>query len=210
MPALVDLTGQRFGRWSVLERIGARGGKATWLCQCDCGNTKVVVGTLVTRGNSRSCGCIRSENAKASRTTHGESKTRLFSIWVNMRRRCEDPKVESYKNYGQRGITVCPEWKNSFITFRDWAYANGYSDDLSIDRINNDKGYSPDNCRWATVTEQTNNRRNVKQITFNGETHNIREWSDLTGISHEIIYGRLKDGWSIERALTEKPKKTTE
>lgn len=211
MSAFIDLAGQRFGRWTVLERVGKRSGKLTWLCRCDCGKTKSVVGTTLTRGRSRSCGCFRIDDLKARKTTHGETnKTRLYSIWHNMLSRCRNPKNKNYKDYGGRGITVCPEWENSYVAFRDWAYANGYSDDLSIDRINNDKGYNPDNCRWATVTEQTNNRRNVKQITFNGETHTIREWSVLTGIAYEIIYGRLNAGLSADRALTEKPKKTTE
>lgn len=210
MPAFIDLTGQRFGRWTVCEMTGKRNGKIIWLCKCDCGNTKIVQGSSITNGASRSCGCLTRETTIARNTTHGGRKSRLYNIWNHMLRRCGNPKVKAYKDYGLRGITVCPEWKDSFEAFRDWANANGYSDEKSIDRIDVNGNYCPNNCRWETRQVQNNNRRSVRQVTFNGITHTIREWSDLTGIDYFVIRSRLNRGWSVERALTEKPKKTTE
>lgn len=133
---------------------------------------------------------------------HGLSNTRLYRIWLQMKNRCYNSKTERYSDYGGRGITVCDEWKNDFKAFYDWAMLNGYRDDLSIDRINNDENYEPSNCRWATNIEQARNSRHCHMIVFNGETHCISEWSEITGISIYVLRNRLRYGWTIERALT--------
>lgn len=165
---LIDLTGQRFGRLTVIGRAeNDQRGLARWLCKCDCGNEKVIRGDHLRKGCIQSCGCWQREIERESglkTRTHGMTKTRPYRIWIHMRSRCYDKKCHAYNRYGGRGITVCEEWRNDFQAFYDWAISHGYSDDLSIDRIDNDKGYSPDNCRWATAKEQNKNRRKWKRI----------------------------------------------
>ena len=156
---LIDLTGRKFGRLTVLSKHGHAGSAVTWDCLCDCGNQIVVRGNSLRRGQTQACGCLRKDLLTERNTTHNLCGTRLHTIWSNMRERCFNEKHPRYKDYGGRGITVCDEWVKDLKTFYDWAMANGYRDDLTIDRINNDEGYRPDNCRWATYHEQRLNQR---------------------------------------------------
>lgn len=156
---MIDLTGLRFGRLEVLEMVGKdKYGITQWECACECGNTTTASISNLRNGNTTSCGCYARQRKREANTTHGETGTRLHRIWKAMHTRCNNPKFFAYSAYGGRGIKVCAEW-DDFNAFKDWAMSHGYSNELTIDRINNDKGYSPDNCRWATMAEQNKNKR---------------------------------------------------
>lgn len=135
---------------------------------------------------------------------HGMRNTRLYTIWRSMRQRCSNPKCANYHNYGGKGVKVCPEWDSNFAHFYMWAIENGYSENLSIDRINSDGDYEPGNCRWVSYKEQNNNRHSNIFIEFDGQRHTIAEWGDITGIKPATIWARLNRGWSIEKSLTVK------
>lgn len=202
---MVDITGERYGRLVVIERSGAMNGHVAWKCQCDCGKEHIARSGDLRQGRQISCGCIKKEGLHK---THGKSSSRLYRIWQNMKSRCTNDGIEAYKDYGGRGITICDEWKNDFQAFHDWAMANGYSDELSIDRISVNGNYEPSNCRWATRKEQANNKNDNNKITLKGETHTLAEWSVITGIKRATIKSRLDAGMDVEKALTEKPKGT--
>lgn len=174
MPRLIDLTGQRYGRLTAIKRSGLKTGRVAWLCQCDCGNQIVTTSNLLRTGHTKSCGCLSNEKraerahvAGAARGAqmkkHGKTGTRLYGVWKSMRGRCANKHNKYYEDYGGRGITVCEEW-NDFQNFYDWAMSAGYQPDApfgmsSLDRIDNEKGYSPSNCRWVDMVTQANNRR---------------------------------------------------
>lgn len=167
MPAFRDLTGQRFNRLVVIERHGTICGLTAWLCQCDCGKQTVVTTSDLTKNHTKSCGCLRNELTRERCTKHGKKGNRLYSVWKSMKQRCLNQNDTGYKRYGGRGITVCDEWLHDFQAFYDWAIANGYDENAprgqcTIDRIDNDKGYCPDNCRWADMRTQLNNRSNSR------------------------------------------------
>ena len=141
------------------------------------------------------------------RRTHGMSHTRLHNIWLTMRQRCEKPRCTAYHKYGAKGIKVCAEW-SSFEVFRDWALTNGYSDDLTIDRVDPYGNYEPSNCRWATQKEQQNNRSNNVLLTYKGETHSIIEWSDIAGIPLRVLYDRYYRKWDVDRIFEQPVRKS--
>lgn len=205
MSRLIDLTGQRFGRLTVIERDETIKNHIRWRCKCDCGKEIVAYKSSLDAGRTKSCGCLRASVAKAKATRHGKSESRLYNIWIGMKTRCYNEGSLRFRDYGGRGITMCDEWLYNFKAFYEWAISNGYREDLTIDRIDNDGNYEPSNCRWVGWTEQQNNRRNNHVISLLGETHTMKEWSVIVGIPYHTLARRINaSGWSIERALTER------
>lgn len=190
-----DLSGRRFGRLVAIE-VDSRNwqGKTMWRCRCDCGNETVVKSDSLKSGHTRSCGCLYTENIGKTNLTHGHTGERIHNIWKCMRSRCSNQNNDSYENYGGRGVSVCDEWKNDFQSFYDWSMHNGYADNLSIDRINNDGDYSPENCRWTTALTQANNTRRNRYITYNNITHTCSEWARILGLRKDVLRHRLDNG----------------
>jgi hypothetical protein len=199
-PRRYNLLGRRFGRLVVVAKAPSRGSSACWECQCDCGTSVVVRGGNLVAGHTKSCGCCQRESARAARTTHGMSKSQEYKIWRGMLDRCENPNHTFYHLYGGRGIEICEEW-HCFESFYADMGARP-SPKHTLDRIDNDGGYSPANCRWATSVQQQGNRTNSRILTFRGESMCLAAWARRIGCSEEVIRARLKSGWSIERALT--------
>jgi len=197
----LDLTGQVFGRLTVVRRVeNSRCGSTRWECVCNCGGCTTAFGTSLKTNHTQSCGCMRIERAKLATTKHGKRGTPEYDAWHAMRRRCGAESLECYKNYGGRGITVCPEWSSFEQFYADMG--DRPSEKHSLDRIDNNGNYCKDNCRWATKDEQENNKRSSKLLSFNGETRTITQWSRLLGISVSVIRRRLSLGWSIPDTLT--------
>jgi len=219
MGTFEDLTGRRYGRIVVVKRIGSRSRgikkqikTPLWLCKCDCGRETQATSAELRTGDKRSCGCLAREILTARNMTHGDAHSgslyfRLYHLWFGMLDRCENPHSDSYKDYGGRGISVCEEW-HDYPSFKMWAISNGYKNGLTIDRVNNDAGYSPDNCRWTNYTEQANNRRSCRYVTINGKTKTITEWCRIYGTNEYTAYSRIdRFGWNPVDAVTLPPAK---
>jgi hypothetical protein len=198
---LKDIKGMRFGRLTVLERAeNNKHGQARWLCLCDCGSETIVGSGNLSSGNTMSCGCLHREGLITRNTVHGECHSRLYDIWAGMKTRVSNPGRKEFACYGGKGITVCEEW-NDYPAFRDWAMANGYRDDLSIDRIDNDGNYEPCNCRWVDMKTQANNTRRNRFLTVGNMTYTIAEWSRKLNVRSGLIIDHLRLGWTPEQAL---------
>ena len=213
----IDLTGQKFHMLKVVCRgpdyISPKGiHMVRWYCQCDCGNPELtlVSGSSLKSKTSpiKSCGCLLGHNAKTAHKIHGGTNDRLYHVWCNIKSRCYNPNNNRYKNYGARGIEVCDEWKNSYKNFKDWALTNGYQPNAprgkcTIERVDVNGNYCPENCMWKTIKEQENNRTDNHFVEHEGEIHTVSEWSNILGVAYNTLLNRINHGWSIERALTE-------
>lgn len=197
----IDMLGQRSGKLKVIKYNSSRNGQAYWLCKCDCGNEIVVRGSHLRTGNVKSCGCLRSDENKR-RATHNKSRSRLYNIYYGMRKRCYTNTHKFYSDYGGRGIIICDEWLNKhhgFQSFCEWALNNGYDDTLTLERLNVDGNYCPENCTWVSRKRQANNRRNSLHISFNGKTLTPSEWETECGIPAQIIRKRYRNGYDVEK-----------
>lgn len=198
-----DITGQKFGRLTAIKYVYSdKSRTAVWQCKCNCGNIVNVKGTELRNGQVKSCGCLQKERARMSNTKHGKSNTKLHYIWRGMKQRCYNKNDKHYKYYGARDIAVCEEWKDDFMAFYEWAMNNGYKEGLSLDRINNDGNYEPNNCSWVTMKQQNRNTRHNKNYTINGETHCLKDWCTILKLKYSTVANRINlYNWSIERAL---------
>lgn len=199
-----NLIGQKFGRLTVIDLVESDAGAnipTKWICQCDCGKETVVRGSNLQSGVTRSCGCLSKELLIERHFKHGGTGSRLYVTWQHMIRRCEKNTDRAYKYYGGRGISVHIDW-HDYTAFRDWALANGYADDLTIDRIDVNGNYEPSNCRWISLKEQQKNKRNNVWVVFNNETKNICDWARELNCRPQSVYrvilekeGRIKNGF---------------
>lgn len=199
--ATVDFTGQRFTRWTVLSFARTAKQGVVWRCQCDCGVEREVNAKSLRNGSSKSCGCFSVDVLRARSTTHGMSNSSEFGIWTDILTRCTNPNREVYADYGGRGITVCERWKDSFENF----YADmgpRPSKKHSVDRRNNDLGYSPDNCCWATMREQTRNKRNNIWVCWDDHVEILSDAARYFRIPDRLVRRRLSRGWSMSDSLT--------
>ena len=200
MSALIDLTGQRFNCLTVIERAeNTTKGIARWKCKCDCGNYTIVRGSNLKTGAVKSCGCL---NHIAYTKTHGESQTKLYRHWRSMIYRCSNPKNRAYKWYGERGIKVCEEWQ-TYEGFKKWVLETRPKEDYSVERINVNGDYCPENCTWIPLSEQANNRTSCINFEHCGKTMNLMEWCKTLNLDYKRVHNRIfKLGWDFEKAIS--------
>lgn len=202
--------GDIFGRWKVIEldnekSINDKRGRKYYFCECQCDNKtiKSVRGDSLTSKKSTSCGCYNRERVSESTSKHNSSHSNLYDVWINIKQRCLNQNNPNYKNYGGRGITVCDEWINDFNNFQEWSITNGYQKGLNIDRIDNNKGYCPENCRFITYAENQNNKRTNAYIEFNNEINTITNWAKKLNMNPRTLITRIDTlNWSVKKALT--------
>lgn len=200
--------GTRYGLLVAISEAAGRkyknGLSRHFLCLCDCGNTCTVNLVSLRRGDTKSCGCM----VKKHGMYYGEDgkKTRIYQTWEDMKSRCRNPNRKGYSNYGGRGIRVCEEWLADFNTYFAWCKENGYTDSLTLDRIDVNGNYEPSNCRWATGKEQCNNKRNNVNIEHDGVTKTVSEWARIHNLTSSVLGMRIKRGWDTSRAFSEPAK----
>lgn len=214
----IDITGKKFNRLTAIrlhhiEKYN-HGTKHFWLYKCDCGNEVVLNKNNVSNGHTQSCGCFQREQTAKASSSHNLSRVRLYHIWNGIKARCYNKNNPAYKYYGGRGICICEKWKDDFKAFYDWSMNNGYKEEtrksnnyniLTIDRIDTNGNYCPENCRFVTAKEQSRNVRTNTLITYNNESRCLSEWAEIFGIDSELLRERLKRNWSFEKAISTPP-----
>lgn len=205
-----DLLNQKFGKLTAKKFVGKnKQYDALWLCDCDCGNEKIVSAGKLQSGHTQSCGCFQRERTKEAHTKHSlyynseGKRSKLYHVWGSMKERCFNKNSKSYPDYGGRGVTICDEWLD-YTNFHKWAIQNGYKEGLTIERDNNNLNYQPSNCRWIPKSDQSKNRSSVRYLEWNGVTRSVTEWSELTGIPSNVINQRIRRSWDINKSLTTK------
>lgn len=198
------VAGNVYGRLTAIKMAepGKRG-QTRWVFQCECGNTITTDAIDVKKGKTKSCRCLCTESFVDRNTKHGMCHTRLYGIYIGMKQRCNNPDNEAYKNYGKRGIKICDEWLRSPFSFFEWALSNGYAENLSIERKDNNGNYEPGNCVWATMPEQSRNKRSNVFITIGGATKILGDWAKEFGVNQWRVAARIRNGWDPIDALRE-------
>lgn len=206
----IDLTGQKFSRLTIIRFLYSKKGKRYWECKCDCGRIEITNTDSLRSGKTKSCGCYAKERARDANIKHNQNGTRIYATYANMKQRCYYKKKSNYTNYGGRGIKLCNEWlgKDGFINFYNWAMANGYNDTLTIERIDVNGNYSPENCKWIPKDEQTKNKTNNIVIEIDGEKKILAEWCKELNLRYGFVHSRIQSGWDVKDALM-KPKEKT-
>lgn len=194
-------TGDKFGYLTIIREVSPNGNYRRFECLCECGKIKTISMAGMRSGAIVSCGCYHKRVTVDIHKTHGGYKSRLYRIWINIKQRCGNPHNKHFIKYGGRGIHLCDEWEKSFESFRMWSSMNGYSDDLTIDRIDNNGNYCPENCRWISNNEQQLNKRTNRIVDYNGQSMPLSEWAKITGLKWKTLQGRLDSGWPIDKAL---------
>lgn len=205
MGKFVDLTGQRFGRLVVLGKNGKQKDKTYWDCICDCGKITKVETSKLKSGHTKSCGCYMRERAKEANIKHGMFGTKLYNTYCRMKQRCYDKNYPKYKNYGFRGIGICEQWlgKDGFINFYNWAMDNGFNENLSIERIDVNGNYEPDNCKWITMAEQAKNKTTTIKVKYKNNFLTLIELCEKLNLNYKTIWSRIHNGWDIDKAITQ-------
>lgn len=205
MKPIKNHANEKYGRLKVVQFVKRENKKSYWKCKCDCGNEIILPIAYLTTGDTKSCGCLRKEKAhKTGKKSikHKMTNTRLYSIWSGIKQRCYNTKKNNYKYYGAKAITICDEWKNDFVNFYNWAMSYGYKNNLTIDRIDNNKGYFPENCRWVTILEQNNNTSRNHKIEYKGKKYNsMSSFCREMGIDYNKFRQKIREGYTIKVAL---------
>lgn len=193
---VIDLTGQQFGRWTAISKSPKPSRNALWVCRCSCGTVREVLSTHLRSGRSQSCGCMRRERLREAWTTHGMSRSREYESWKQAKQRCHNPNNPQYPEWGGKGITMCPEWRNDFQTF--YAHIGPCPEGLTLDRIDNAGNYEPGNVRWATRKQQIRNRKNTVMLEHAGERLSASDWAERLGVSAGRLKRHVRNGGTLE------------
>lgn len=203
MKPIKDHTNEKHGRLTVIKFYKRENNKTYWQCECECGNRLVIPITYLTSGDTKSCGCLRKEtSAQRQRKKAYIKNHRLYSIWIDMKRRCYNKDRNNYIYYGAKGVKVCEEWKKDFRNFQDWALKNGYKDNLTIDRIDYNRNYQPDNCRWVTIFEQNNNLSSNHKICYEWKIYpSMSSFCRENKLNYNKFKQRIGNGYTIQKAM---------